>query len=166
MPYRCHYHVVWYPKYRRKVITSLDPKLDNPPIDGDPGPVDERLKQIIREVCRKPETTYSNWKPCPTTCISSWTATPSTASTGSYDSSRAEPADTSARNSPHSNAACRRYGRTATSSQPWGSATLHSGTIRTEPTQRIRKRRLTPVLKDGACAANFGQTIFFLEDIV
>lgn len=49
--YRCHYHVVWCPKYRRKVITSLDPKLDNPPIDGDPGPVDERLKQIIRDVC-------------------------------------------------------------------------------------------------------------------
>lgn len=51
--YRCHYHVVWCPKYRRKVITSLDPKLDNPPIDGDPGPVDERLKQIIHEVCKE-----------------------------------------------------------------------------------------------------------------
>lgn len=51
--YRCHYHVVWCPKYRRKVITSLDPKLGNPPIDGDPGPVDERLKQIIREVCKE-----------------------------------------------------------------------------------------------------------------
>lgn len=51
--YRCHYHVVWCPKYRRKVITSLDPKIDNPPIDGDPGPVDERLKQIIREVCKE-----------------------------------------------------------------------------------------------------------------
>lgn len=51
--YRCHYHVVWCPKYRRKVITSLDPRLDNPPIDGDPGPVDERLKQIIREVCKE-----------------------------------------------------------------------------------------------------------------
>lgn len=51
--YRCHYHVVWCPKYRRKVITSLDPKLDNPPINGDPGPVDERLKQIIREVCKE-----------------------------------------------------------------------------------------------------------------
>lgn len=49
--YRCHYHVVWCPKYRRKVITSLDPKLNNPPIKGDPGPVDERLKQIIHEVC-------------------------------------------------------------------------------------------------------------------
>lgn len=49
--YRCHYHVVWCPKYRRKVITSLDPTLHNPPIDGDPGPVDERLKQIIRGVC-------------------------------------------------------------------------------------------------------------------
>ena len=35
------------------MITSLDPKLDNPPIDGDPGPVDERLKQIIREVCKE-----------------------------------------------------------------------------------------------------------------
>ena len=34
--YRCTYHVVWCPKYRRKVIT---------------GQVDERLKQIIRDVC-------------------------------------------------------------------------------------------------------------------
>lgn len=34
--YRCHYHVVWCPKYRRKVLV---------------GDVDERLKQIIREVC-------------------------------------------------------------------------------------------------------------------
>ena len=34
--YRCTYHVVWCPKYRRKVIT---------------GPVDDRLKQIIQEVC-------------------------------------------------------------------------------------------------------------------
>lgn len=49
--YRCHYHVVWCPKYRRKVITSLDPKLHNPPIQGDPGPIDERLKQIIHDVC-------------------------------------------------------------------------------------------------------------------
>lgn len=49
--YRCRYHVVWCPKYRRKVITSLDPNLHNPPIEGDPGPVDARLKQIIRDVC-------------------------------------------------------------------------------------------------------------------
>lgn len=34
--YRCTYHVVWCPKYRRKVI------------EGD---VDTRLRQIIREVC-------------------------------------------------------------------------------------------------------------------
>ncbi|MDI9918610.1 IS200/IS605 family transposase [Rhodococcus sp. IEGM 1379] len=34
--YRCTYHVVWCPKYRRNVI------------DGD---IDTRLKQIIREVC-------------------------------------------------------------------------------------------------------------------
>lgn len=34
--YRCTYHAVWCPKYRRKVIT---------------GDVDERLKQIIRDVC-------------------------------------------------------------------------------------------------------------------
>lgn len=34
--YRCHYHVVWCPKYRRRVI------------EGD---VDTRLKEIIREVC-------------------------------------------------------------------------------------------------------------------
>ena len=34
--YDCHYHVVWCPKYRRKVL-----------VNG----VDERLKQIIHEVC-------------------------------------------------------------------------------------------------------------------
>ncbi|MEU8262167.1 IS200/IS605 family transposase [Micromonospora sp. NPDC048999] len=34
--YRCTYHVVWCPKYRRPVITD---------------PVDTRLKQIITEVC-------------------------------------------------------------------------------------------------------------------
>jgi putative transposase len=34
--YRCIYHVVWCPKYRRPVIT---------------GEVDARLKQIIRDVC-------------------------------------------------------------------------------------------------------------------
>jgi putative transposase len=34
--YRCHYHVVWCPKYRRNVIG---------------GQVDTRLKEIIREVC-------------------------------------------------------------------------------------------------------------------
>lgn len=34
--YRCNYHVVWCPKYRRPVIQ---------------GPIDQRLKQIIREVC-------------------------------------------------------------------------------------------------------------------
>lgn len=48
--YRCHYHVVWCPKYRRKVITSLDPKVANPPVPGDPGPVDVRLLEIVREV--------------------------------------------------------------------------------------------------------------------
>jgi putative transposase len=34
--YRCHYHVVFCPKYRRPVIV---------------GAVDDRLKEIIREVC-------------------------------------------------------------------------------------------------------------------
>ena len=48
--YRCHYHVVWCPKYRRKVITSLDPKVGNPPRPQDPGPVDVRLPEIIHEV--------------------------------------------------------------------------------------------------------------------
>ena len=48
--FRCIYHVVWCPKYRRPVITSLDPLIDNPPLSGDPGPVDERLLEIIREV--------------------------------------------------------------------------------------------------------------------
>jgi putative transposase len=34
--FACHYHVVWCPKYRRKVLI---------------GPVETRLKQIIYEVC-------------------------------------------------------------------------------------------------------------------
>jgi putative transposase len=49
--YRCSYHVVWCPKYRRRVITSTDPAVGNPPVKGDPGPVDERLVEIIRQVC-------------------------------------------------------------------------------------------------------------------
>jgi len=36
--YVCHYHVVWCPKYRRKVL-----------VNG----VDERLKQILHEVCQE-----------------------------------------------------------------------------------------------------------------
>lgn len=51
--YRCYYHVVWCPKWRRKVITSKDPRVANPVIKGDPGPVDERLHEIIREVCKE-----------------------------------------------------------------------------------------------------------------
>src|SRR5260370_10250055 len=36
--YACHYHVVWCPKYRRKVLVP---------------PIDELLKQIIGEVCEE-----------------------------------------------------------------------------------------------------------------
>ncbi len=36
--YACHYQVVWCPNYRRKVLVL---------------PLDERLKQIIREVCEE-----------------------------------------------------------------------------------------------------------------
>ena len=39
--YRCFYHVVWCPKYRRKVLHSG---------------VDERLKEIAKEVCEELET--------------------------------------------------------------------------------------------------------------
>ena len=38
MVYSCKYHVVWCPKYRRKVL-----------VDG----VDARLKELIREVCEE-----------------------------------------------------------------------------------------------------------------
>ena len=38
--YRCAYHIVWCPKYRRPVIE---------------GAVDARLKQIIRDVCAERE---------------------------------------------------------------------------------------------------------------
>lgn len=48
--YRCWYHVVWCPKYRRPVITSADPSVNNPPLAGDPGPVDVRLMEIVKEV--------------------------------------------------------------------------------------------------------------------
>ena len=40
--YSCHYHVVWCPKYRRKVL-----------VKG----VDERLQQIITEGCQEHEAT-------------------------------------------------------------------------------------------------------------
>ena len=36
--YSCKYHIVWCPKYRRKVLV---------------GPIDARLKQIIEEVCQE-----------------------------------------------------------------------------------------------------------------
>lgn len=49
--YRCAYHVVWCPKYRRRLITSADQAVGNPPVKGDPGPVDTRLVEIIRQVC-------------------------------------------------------------------------------------------------------------------
>lgn len=39
--YRCAYHVVWCPKYRRPVIQ---------------GEVDDRLKELIREVCDERES--------------------------------------------------------------------------------------------------------------
>src|SRR5215470_7426187 len=36
--YRCHYHVVWCPKYRRKVLV---------------GPIETRLKEISGQVCQE-----------------------------------------------------------------------------------------------------------------
>jgi putative transposase len=36
--YSCHYHVVWCPKYRRKVLV---------------GPIETRLKAIIGQVCQE-----------------------------------------------------------------------------------------------------------------
>ena len=36
--YSCHYHVVWCPKYRRKVLV---------------GPIEMRLKEIIGQVCQE-----------------------------------------------------------------------------------------------------------------
>lgn len=94
--YRCHYHVVWCPKYRRKVITSLDPTLHNPPIDGDPGPVDERLKQIIRDVCDETGSELLELETMPDHVHLLVDCDPSTASTGSYDSSKDGQAVTSA----------------------------------------------------------------------
>src|SRR5215471_7713637 len=36
--YSCHYHVVWCPKYRRKVLV---------------GPIETRLKELIGQVCQE-----------------------------------------------------------------------------------------------------------------
>jgi len=36
--YSCHYHVVWCPKYRRKVLI---------------GPIETRLQEIIRQACQE-----------------------------------------------------------------------------------------------------------------
>jgi putative transposase len=48
--YACHYHVVWCPKYRRKVL-----------VKG----VDDRLKQIIREVCAEHNALMENLEVLP-----------------------------------------------------------------------------------------------------
>ncbi|WP_249021372.1 IS200/IS605 family transposase [Conexibacter sp. S30A1] len=48
--HRCTYHVVWCSKYRRRVLTSLDPAVNNPPQPDDPGPIDARLLEVLREV--------------------------------------------------------------------------------------------------------------------
>lgn len=49
--HRCTYHLVWCTKWRRPVITSINPDLTVPPLAGDPGPVDNRLLEIIGQVC-------------------------------------------------------------------------------------------------------------------
>ncbi len=36
--YSCHYHVVWCPKYRRKVLV---------------GPIEPRLKELIHQTCQE-----------------------------------------------------------------------------------------------------------------
>lgn len=51
--YDCTYHLVWCSKYRRRVLTSDDPSVENTPLAGDPGAVDVRLKEIVREVCEE-----------------------------------------------------------------------------------------------------------------
>ncbi len=43
MVYNCHYHVVWVPKYRRRVLVS---------------PIDERLKALIIETIQKWEQEF------------------------------------------------------------------------------------------------------------
>lgn len=48
--YRCSYHVVWCPKYRRNVIT---------------GDVDSRLKEIISEVCEEKRATLISMETMP-----------------------------------------------------------------------------------------------------
>lgn len=63
--WRCYYHVVWCPKWRRPVITSTDPAIDNPPIAGDPGPVDERLVQILHEVAQETGATIEEVQTMP-----------------------------------------------------------------------------------------------------
>jgi putative transposase len=59
--YRCHYHVVWCPKYRRNVIA---------------GNVDVRLKEIIREVCANVTPPSKRSRRCRITCTCSWSSTP------------------------------------------------------------------------------------------
>ena len=48
--YACTYHVVWCPKYRRKVLVEA---------------VAERLEQIIREVCQEHQTEVLNLEVMP-----------------------------------------------------------------------------------------------------
>lgn len=55
--YSCKYHVVWCPKYRRKVL-----------VNG----VDVRLKALIEEVCNDYHIDIIEMEICQTMCICSW----------------------------------------------------------------------------------------------
>jgi putative transposase len=48
--YSCHYHVVWCPKYRRKVLI---------------GPIETRLKAIIEQVCLECQAEVEEWEVMP-----------------------------------------------------------------------------------------------------
>ena len=51
--YKCHFHVVWCPKYRRKVLHSG---------------VDVRLKELVHEVCKELDCPLTELEVCQTMC--------------------------------------------------------------------------------------------------
>ena len=115
---QCAYHLVWCTKYRRPVLTSEDPRLGNPVIDGDPGPVDVRLKQIVAEVCQEKEADLLDIEVMPDHVHALIALTPPSGSTSSRGSSKAEPPTTSDKNSPASKDDYPPYGHCPTSLPP------------------------------------------------
>ena len=94
---------------------------------------------------------FSNWRSCRITCISSWKSIPSTGFIAWYAPSKAVLHGSCAKNIPGSSPGCQRSGRTRTLSPPWagrlGKSSCNTSSSRNgcKMIQRQRKLRRNPL---------------------